>query len=177
MKKIGTLILSILLFVACSGDVGPRGPQGPAGINILGKVFETTINFTPQNDYGALINFPQDIEVFETDVVLVYLLENVISDSSGPIDVWTLLPRTFYLQDGSQIAYNFTHTFFDVELFLDGNANFSTLGSEFTLDQTFRIAILPADAAENPNLDVRDIEQVIQLLETQQEDFSVQKID
>lgn len=176
MKKIGTLILSVLLLVACSGDPGPPGPQGPAGVNILGSVFEATVNFTPQNDYTAFIEFPQEVEVFETDVVLVYLLETVIPDSTGPIDVWTLLPRTFYLQDGTQVAYNFTHTFFDVELFLDGNTNFSTLSTEFTLDQTFRIAILPADLAENPNLDLSDIEQVIQNLEMEQDNFSIQKL-
>lgn len=177
MKKIGTLILSIFLFVACSGDTGPPGPQGPAGANILGKVYDVTVNFTPQNDYSALLNFPQNVEVFETDVVLVYLLENVISDSTGPIDVWSLLPRTFYLQDGSQVSYNYTHTFFDVELFMDGNANFTTLGNEFTLDQTFRIAILPAEFAQNQNIDLHNIDEVIQTLEMQQEDFTIQHIE
>lgn len=177
MKKIGTLILSALLFIACSGDVGPPGPQGPAGINILGTVFEANVNFTPQNGYSALVDYPQNIEVFETDVVLVYLLETVISDSTGPIDVWSMLPRTFYQNNGSTVAYNFNHTFFNVELLLEGNTDFTTLGPEFTLDQIFRIAILPADAAENPNLDLYDMEQVIQFLETQQEDFSIQKLE
>ena len=177
MKKISTLLFSILLLVACGGDIGPQGPQGQPGVNILGSVFEATVNFTPQNNYSAFIEYPQEIEVFESDVVLVYLLETTISDSTGPIDVWSLLPRTFYLQDGSALSYNFSHTFFDVELFLDGNTNFSTLGTEFTLDQTFRIAVLPADFAQNPNIDISDIEQVIQSLEVKQADFSIQKID
>lgn len=176
MKKIGTLILSVILFVACTGDTGPPGPQGPNGVNILGSVFEVTVNFTPQNNYSALIDFPQEVEVFESDVVLVYLLEDVLPDSTGPIDVWSLLPRTFYLDDGTQVAYNFNNTFLDVELFLDGNTNFSNLGTGFTLDQTFRIAVLPADFASNPDLDLHDIEQVIQSLEMQQDNFSIQKL-
>lgn len=175
MKKFSFLLISILI-VACTGDVGPRGPQGPAGVNILGKVYEVTVNFTPQNNYGVLLNFPQDIEVLESDVVLVYLLETEIPDSTGPIAVWSLLPRTFYLLDGTQVAYNFTHTFLDVELFLEGNTNFNTLGSEFTLDQTFRIAIVPADFAQNPANDLGNLEQLIQTLKSQQEDFSVQNI-
>jgi hypothetical protein len=177
MKKISTLILSIFLVVACSDDIGPRGPQGPPGINILGSVYEVTVNFTPQNDYTVLLDFPQDIEVFESDVVLVYLLETTISDSTGPIDVWTLMPRTFYLEDGSAVAYNSTHTFLDVELFLNGSTNLDALGGEFTLDQTFRIAILPADYAENPNIDLADMQQVIGGLQMQQDNFSVQNLD
>lgn len=175
MKKISILVLSIIFLVACSGDTGPRGPQGPPGTNILGQVFEVTVNFTAQNNYATFIDIPQDIEVFESDVVLVYLLETVIPDSTGPIDVWSLLPRTFYLENGSAVSYNFTHTFFDVELFLDGNANLSTLDNSFTLDQTFRIAILPADFAENPNIDLGDMNQVIQNLE-KQDGFTIQKM-
>ncbi|GGE12502.1 hypothetical protein [Psychroflexus salis] len=180
MKKIGTLLLCLFFIAACTDDVGPpgpQGPQGPAGINILGNIFEVTVNFTSQNNYGTLIDFPQEIEVFETDVVLVYLLEDVIPDSTGPIDVWSLLPRTFYLDDGSQVAYNFTHTFLDVELFLAGNTNFSTLGSAFTLDQTFRIAVVPAEFAENPDINVADMQEVVQVLASQQDDFNIQKLE
>ncbi|MFN2262219.1 MAG: hypothetical protein ABR595_09170, partial [Psychroflexus sp.] len=57
--------------------------------------------------------FPLDVEVFESDVVMVYLLEEQISDSSGPVDVWTPLPQSFFFNDGSQVVYNFNHTFFD----------------------------------------------------------------
>lgn len=177
MKKLVVVFLSIFLLVACSGEMGPPGPQGAPGVNILGKVFEVTVNFTPQNNYSVLLDFPQNVEVFESDVVLVYLLEQEIPDSTGPIAVWSLLPRTFYLLDGSQVAYNFTHTFLDVELFLDGNTNFSTLGTEFTLDQSFRIAVVPADFAQNPEIDLSDFNQLVNYLETHQEDFSVEKLN
>ena len=183
MKKTILILLSTFFIMSCTGDVGapgpqgPQGPQGPGGVNILGSVFDVTVNFTPQNNYGALISFPQEIEVFESDVVLVYLLENVIPDSTGPIDVWSLMPRTFYLEDGSQVSYNFINTFLDVELFLEGNTNFSTLSSAFTLDQTFRIAVIPADFAENPNIDLSNMEEVVEALSSQQENFEIEKIN
>lgn len=177
MKKTILILLSSFFLMACTGDTGAPGPQGPPGVNILGSVFEVTVNFTPQNNYGALIDFPQEIEVFESDVVLVYLLEDVIPDSTGPIDVWSLLPRTFYLQDGSQVSYNYTNTFLDVELFLEGNTNFSTLSNAFTLDQTFRIAVIPADFAENPNLNLASMQEVVEALSNQQENFKIQKIE
>lgn len=177
MKKISLLLIIALLFVACTGDTGPPGPQGPAGVNIEGQVYEVTVNFTPQNNYGVLLDFPQDILVLESDVVLVYLLETEIPDSTGPIAVWSLLPRTFYLEDGSSVAYNFTHTFLDVELFLDGNTNLNNLDSSFTLDQTFRIAIVPSAFAQNPNIDLGNMNEVIQSLQLEQENFSVQKLE
>ena len=49
MKKIFTAfaIVATLVLTACTGD---QGPPGQDGINILGSVFETTVNFTINND-------------------------------------------------------------------------------------------------------------------------------
>ena len=151
--KIAILSILLLLITACEGD---RGPQGPPGTNILGQVFEVTVDFSPANNYQVLVEFPQDIEVFESDVVMVYLLETQISDSTGPIDVWTPLPQSFFFDNGSELVYNFNHTFLDVSLFLDGNTNLDTIPFEFIDDQVFRIAILPADFANDPNVDLYD---------------------
>lgn len=144
MKKITLLlaIVSITLFSSCEGD---RGPEGEPGINILGQVFETTVDFTPGNDYSQLIDIPSNIEVFESDAILVYLLEDVVSDGNGgSLDVWSQLPQTFFVSQGT-LVYNFDHTFVDVRLFLDGNFDLNTLGSDFTNDQTFRIAVVPSE--------------------------------
>ena len=82
MKKIVFLlaIVSTFVFTACEGDPGPPGPQGEPGINILGKVFEATVDFTAGNDFRQLVTIPSSIEVFESDVILVYWLEDVVSD-------------------------------------------------------------------------------------------------
>ncbi len=135
---------STLLFSSCKGDTGPPGADG---VNILGQVFEVTVDFTPGNDYSNLITIPSNIEVYESDAILVYLLEDVVSDGAGgSLDVWSQLPQTFFVDQGT-LTYNFDHTFLDVRLFLDANFNLDLLGSVFTNDQTFRIVVVPAEFA------------------------------
>lgn len=172
MKKIIVLLISVTL-LSCEGPQGPPGPPGFDGINILGNVFETVVTFSPANGYSTLVPFPNNIEVFESDVVMVYLLEEQVSDPSGPIDVWTPLPQSFFLDDGSQVVYNFNHTFLDVNLFLDGNVNLNSLGPGFTNNQVFRIAILPADFAENFDGNLENFSEVMQALRAQNPDFEV----
>ena len=158
MKKIikTFAIVATLVLTACQGD---QGPPGEDGVNILGSVFETTIDFTSNNGYSNLITIPGAIEVFESDVILVYLLEDVVPDGQGgTLDVWSQLPQIFFPGQGT-LVYNFDHTFIDVRLFLGADFDLNTLGSDFTNDQTFRIAILPAEFAD-ANIDMN------QLLET-----------
>ena len=138
-------ITSSIFFTACEGD---PGPPGEPGINILGQVFETTIDFTANNNYRQLVTYPSNIEAFESDVVLVYWLEDVVPDGSGgTIDVWSQLPQTIYLDGGGSFQYTFNHTFIDALIFLQGDIDLSTLGNEFTRDQVFRIAIVPSEFA------------------------------
>lgn len=148
MKKIFLLIAitGSLTFSSCEGD---PGPPGEPGINILGQVFEVTVNFTVGNDFSRLVTIPSNVEVFESDVILVYWLEDVVPDGTGgTIDVWSQLPQTIYLDGGGSFQYTFNHTFIDVLLFLQGDVDLTTLGSGFTIDQVFRIAIVPSEFAD-----------------------------
>jgi hypothetical protein len=122
--------------------------------NSLSQVFETTVDFTNSNDYSQLVNIPSDVEVYESDVILVYWLEDVISGTNGEtFDVWTPLPQTIYIDQGS-FQYNFNHTFIDVLLFLQGDVNLNSLGTSLTNNQTFRIAVVAAAFAEtNPSIE------------------------
>lgn len=139
-------ITSSVLFSSCEGD---QGPPGQDGVNILGQVFEANVSFTPNNDYGSLVTIPSNIEVFESDAILVYWLEDVVSDGNGgTIDVWSPLPQTIYVDNGS-FQYTFNHTFLDVFLFLQGDIDLNTISSNFTNNQIFRIAIVPAEFATN----------------------------
>mgnify|MGYP005846877085 CR=1 FL=1 len=179
MKKLILLSILFLAFIGCEGDSGPPGPPGPQGadgINILGSVFDVTVDFTPNNNFSNIIAFPNNLEVFETDVVMVYLLEEQVSDPSGPIDVWTPLPQSFFFDNGLQVVYNFNHTFIDVNLFLDGNVNLGTIGSGFTDNQTFRIAVLPADFAEDFNVNLNSYEEVMETLKSLDADFKVKSL-
>ncbi|QIE58537.1 collagen-like protein [Rasiella rasia] len=166
-------ITSSMFFTACEGDPGPPGPQGDPGINILGQVFEVTVDFQYNPDTAlqeALINIPTSVEVYESDVILVYRLEKVVNASGGSADAWSPLPQNFFLGGGDIIQYVYNHTFFDVELLIDGNFDLSVLSTDFTNDQVFRIAVVPSEFAtdgmsmtdllETLTIDAADIETI-----------------
>lgn len=144
----------IVLFLAVSSSFffssceGPTGPPGEPGINILGQVFEVTVDFTVGNDFQQLVSIPNNVEVFESDVILVYWLEDVVPGGGGTIDLWSQLPQTIYLDGGGSFQYTFNHSFIDVLLFLQGDIDLSTLGNGFTNDQVFRIAVVPSEFAD-----------------------------
>jgi len=149
MKKILLLLSlsSLLLLSSCYIE------NDNIQVASLSQVFETTVDFTNSNDYSQLVNIPLDIEVYESDVILVYWLEDVISDGTGgTFDVWTPLPQTIYTTQGS-FQYSFNHTFIDVFLFLQGDINLDSLSSNLTNNQTFKIAIVGAEFAKtNPSM-------------------------
>jgi len=157
-------ISTTFIFTSCTGPSGPPGPPGLDGVSNLGQVFEANINFNEGNNFSQLVTFPSNIIVYESDVVLVYVLEDVVN---GDIDVWSQLPQTYFLPQGT-LLYTFDHTFLDVKIFLDANFNLSTLGSAYTDNQIFRIAILPAEYGDanltmeelmsNLQIDTTDIE-------------------
>lgn len=150
MKKLLSLIvLTSLFFVSCSdGEPGPQGPPGVDGVNIVGQAFEIEVDFVG-DDYSIFADIPGSIEVLDSDVVLVYWLEDVDDGA----DVWSLLPQTFYFDDG-QFQYNYNHTAFDVNIYLQGNIDLGTLGDAFTQDQIFKIVVLPVDYSTNASLDL-----------------------
>lgn len=169
MKKLKLLlapIIAIALF-ACEGPAGPPGfdgldgldgLDGQDGVNILGQVVEIEGTFSNDNDYSLFFEFPQDIEVFESDLVLVYILFDQVDDPDGgdPIDVWRLLPQTRILDQGL-LQYNYDHTFLDVSIFLEADFDLTTLMPGDTDNQVFRIAVVPAEFGEDPNIDISNI--------------------
>ncbi len=169
MKKIlSILVLTSIFFVSCtSGDPGPQGPPGEPGVNVVGQAFEATIDFTSP-DYSVFVEIPSNIEVLDSDIVMVYLLESV-DDETGA-DVWSPLPQTFYLEDG-EVQYNYNHTSFDVNVYLHGNVDLSTLGPAFTDDQTFRMVVMPADYALNSGVDINSYQAVKAALNIQDENI------
>ena len=111
------------------------------------KYLNELLTFAPNNNFEQLIDFP--FEVFESDIVQVFWLEDVVPDGNGgTVDVWTPLPQTIFLNGGGSFQYTFNHTFFDVLLFLQGDINLNSLDSSFTNNQIFRIAVIPAEFAD-----------------------------
>jgi hypothetical protein len=147
------LILAMALLPACEGEPGPPGMDGES---FLGSVFEIEGDFTSENNYSLYFEFPQSLTVYESDVVLVYILWGLAEDNTGePLDVWRLLPQTIVLDEGV-LQYNYDHTFLDVQIFLDGTVDFSSLLVAEAMDQVFRIVVLPADYAISQTLDVSE---------------------
>lgn len=162
MKKlIFTLGTIFFLFTACEG---PQGPPGFDGINILGQTFERTVNFQFNNQNGlqeSLITIPTSIEVFESDAILVYRLEGQLPDN---VDLWSLIPQNFFLDNGDIIQYVYNHTFFDIMLQIDGNFDLSTVPVGFTQNQTFRFVVVPSDFATRSGIDISDYNAVMNAL-------------
>ncbi|GHB77244.1 collagen-like protein [Persicitalea jodogahamensis] len=180
MKKIlmSLSLLATVFLLSCDGPAGPagfdgppgpqgpQGPAGPAGPQTLGTVFDVTGNFTTANDFRIYFDFPVDkIEVFDTDVVLVYRLWEIVDND---LPVYRPLPQTVFMSNGA-MQYSFDHTFRDVSMFLDTQFDRTTLESKWTTNQTFRVVVIPADFAANGRLsepvDFNNYDEVSELLQ------------
>jgi hypothetical protein len=187
MKKFNIVLGSLIavFFMSCSGPQGPPGfdgfdgldgfdgrdgIDGVDGVNILGQVLDIEGSFTFENDYSILYEFPQTVEVFESDIVLVYLLWDQTEDGNGEaVDIWRLMPQTRILDQGL-LQYNFDHTFLDVNLFLESNFDLTTLLPGDTENQVFRIAVLPADLSQG-KLDTSNVNSVMSRLNVAEENI------
>lgn len=184
MKRLSILFFTaiVLLFAACEGEVGPQGPpgldgqdgtngsNGQDGQSYIGTVFEVTGNFTADNEYALTLNYPNTLEVLNSDVVFVYLLWETVQQNGQQVDVWRLLPQTRILNQGI-LQYNYDYTLNDVSVFLEADFPLSQLQDGDLLNQTFRVAVLPAAFAseksvklnsykaliESPNLQLKNI--------------------
>ena len=180
MKKVSFLLvmLTSVFFMSCEGPQGPPGfdgldgLDGQDGINILGTVLEIEGTFSFDNDYTLFYEFPTTVEVFESDIVLVYILWEQVEDNTGElVDVWRLLPQTRLLNQGI-LQYNYDHTFFDVSVFLESDFDLGTLGPADTDNQVFRIAIVPAEFGQGSRFDRSNLQQVMDLLNVEEKNIS-----
>ena len=153
------MILTIALLSACEGEQGPAGVPGEDGYNILGTVFEIEGTFSSSNDYLLYYQFPSSFEIYDGDVVMVYILW----ETSDGLDVWRALPQTIFFNEGP-LVYNFDYTLADVQIMLEGAIDFTSLDAVWTDNQIFRIAVIPADLAQNKSLDITDYNAVMKAL-------------
>lgn len=192
MKKatllFGTFIT--LFFISCSGPEGPPGFDGQDGFDgldgldgldaPLSKVMDVEGDFTAENEYQIFVDFAEiapSLEVFETDVVLVYLLWDQTEDSNGEaVDIWRLMPQTRILGQGL-LQYNYDHTFLDVNLFLEADFDLGTLAAGDTDAQVFRIAVLPAEMAAGSRMDKSNVMNVMQTLGVAEKDVPRFKVN
>ena len=121
------------------------------GDSFIGTVFERDGDFTSSNDYTLYFEFPNNFEIYETDVVLVYILWEQVDG----FDVWRLLPQTVVLPEGV-IQYNFDYTVADVKIFMEGTIPPQDWLPAETDNQIFRIVVLPADFLYKKSVDITD---------------------
>lgn len=155
MKKIKSILLIIAVIIITSCE-GPMGPPGLPGDSLIGSIFEIQDDFTPDNEYTLFFEFPNNFEIYETDVVLVYILWEQVNG----LDVWRLLPQTVILPEGV-IQYNFDYTVADVEVFMEFTVPEESLLPSETDNQVFRITVLPADFTSKKSVDVNDFNTIL----------------
>ena len=164
MRKIASLLFALtFLLTSCTGEQGPQGYDGQDGVNFVGQSFERTIDFTASNSYQNTVEVPLDIDLFESDMVLVYHLKGQVDG----YDVWKALPETIYINAGEEFQYNFEHNFDFVTIFIESHPtfDFNLLLDDERFDQTFRIVVLPVDFVNSSNLDVNNYDDVMQYVQ------------
>ncbi|WP_452224580.1 dihydrolipoamide dehydrogenase [Lacinutrix chionoecetis] len=154
-----------LLLTSCEGPQGPPGFDGfdgADGVNIVAQSFERTIDFTSTNNYQETVEVPLDIELFESDMVLVYHLRGQVDG----FDVWKALPETIYINAAEEFQYNFEHNFDFITIFIESHPNFdfNLLTDDERINQTFRVVILPVDFVNSKNIDVNNYQDVRQYI-------------
>ncbi len=162
MKKLIALASFLVLIIACEGPEGPPGIDGTNGVNVTGKAFEITADFNSANNFAVNVTVPNSIQVFNSDVALVYVRDPQASADNGA-DVWEPLPRTFFFNGGgfAQFQFNFifdeNQNIFDLDLFIESD-DLDALDASFTQNQDFRIVIVPADfATQNDVSNLNDL--------------------
>jgi hypothetical protein len=143
MKNLFFLAAAIAL-AACTG---PEGPQGPPGATLFSKVIELEADFSESNGYEVYYEFPPSIEVFEADLIMVYLAYETVSSPQGTQVVWRALPLTL-ITDQGLLQYQFDHTFTDLRLFVEATYDLRLATSADLENQRFKIAVIPAEFAQ-----------------------------
>ena len=157
----GTLLT--LLTLACEGPQGSPGTEAQVveveGVNFNFNGLENTFN--TRLTYRNITDF----EFIASDAVLVYRFEGTefLNDGS-PIDVWSPLPQNIFFDEGDILQYVFTHTSIDLDLFIEGNFDLSTLSRDFTDNQIFRIVFVPGILTDIVRIDSSNLNNVMSTL-------------
>ncbi len=155
-----TTICFVFLLFSCNDDDRPD-------FDTIGQTFEVgNVDFVSPDNISGTVNIPvpNNIEVFTSDVPLVFILDPIATADEG-VDVFEPVPRIFFFDDGGFAQYQFNFIFdtssgiFDIDLILESD-DFSNLDTSFTTNQIFRIVIVPsafAAAPENQNLTLTQV--------------------
>jgi len=157
------LILACVIW-SCKGDPGlpgapgapgPSGPQGPAGSQTLALMYEKVFDLNEANKWEMIYTFPANDEIYLEDVALVYLLWDQVETDNGPLDIWRMMPVSYFNSKGI-LNMNFDFSAEDVRIFLEASYALDAQ-TEFN-DVVARIVIVAADDSPNGRKDVINYE-------------------
>lgn len=153
MKKIFLFlaVASIAFFTSCNNDDDINNSY--VDNDTYAESFDVNVDFLAPDNYSVLI--PLDPPIFNSDVVLVY---RRTTDNEG-FAVWQQIPRTIFLPGDAEIDYDFNFDSETVQIFMtQEGADLSAL-PQYTLNQTFKIVLVPAFVAQN--VDTNNIDAVM----------------
>lgn len=156
MNKITLFFVFIGMFTLNSCTVNDQNDD--VDNDTIAEVFEVTTSFGSNNGYKRNVTFNPPI--YSTDMVLVYHLYEV----DNGVDVWRLMPQTYYFDNGVELDYNYDFTQYDVNLFLGSNVFLDFFSSVWTQNQTFRLVVIPAMFTNRMSVDFKDYDKTIDLL-------------
>lgn len=146
MKKLCYSIFGLIVIIgaltSCTVEgVGPAGRDGIDGLDgIDGQeayVFEYNIDFVAP-EYREILLLPDDFEMLDSDVVLTYVLWEVVEGD----EIWRLVPQNVFMSEGIlQYNYDFTRT--DVSIFLGADFPLSFVPANYLNNWIVRVVVVP----------------------------------
>ncbi len=157
MKKIFLLltVAATTFFTSCNNDDNVNNFQDN---DTIAEVFEIrNVNFMGTSGYEIFYEFGQ-FPLYDSDMILVYRLAAVENGR----DVWELLPKTVYFDNGTELDYNYDFTTQDIRIYMSGTLDLASV-PEFTQNQLFRVVIIPGFLSNRGgnSFDVNDYQSVI----------------
>ncbi len=147
MRKIFLLlsVVGTLAFTSCDNDDDVYIDN-----DTISEVFEVAnVNFVDTGDYTVTI--PLNPTIYSSDVILVYRLSG--TDPLGD-DIWEQVPTRYYLDEGT-LDYFTDFSVNSVAIYLDADFD-PILRQDFSLNQVFRIAIVPGYFSDTVNVNDYD---------------------
>ncbi|NDI98077.1 hypothetical protein GWA97_03220 [Flavobacterium sp. LaA7.5] len=167
MRKIFLLlsVVGTLAFTSCNNDDDVVYVDN----DTISEVFEVAnVNFIETGDYTVTI--PLEPQIYSSDVVLVYRLSGI--DPLGA-DIWEQVPTRYYLAEGT-LDYFTDFSVNSVSIYLDADFD-PMLRQDFSLNQVFRIVIVPGYFSDTVN--VNDYDAVMSALSANGGNQEIQVIE
>lgn len=164
-------LVTVLVIISCEGPAGPEGPPGPENLPVS---FEFTVDLLEENDFRHIAEIPAQIEVFESDMMIAYVLEDFIEEDE--LDVWRKLPVTEFNDNGT-LLFDYDFTAVDIQIFLDANYPLGS-GDEYE-EVLIRAVHIPAEILNYTNNkaveNTTSVSELKQVLQTEIRELEVQR--